>query len=271
MIRIHYIGRMGNNLFQYGLGRIIHEITGNRLDTVNQNQDLLQTYGIPLEHGSTRFDNQDYFKNCPDFIDGKVLPEPVMINEHPFNSVEEIIGSTNNQRGLILHGFFQRYHYYTPWRDKLKEWFYLPDWGSKLVMPGPEEWVFHIRHEDYLLGSNQLPFSYYDRIIEENSSKIKKLYFVGKSLSNDTIDYFVNKYTAFKAVYYDNKSSIDDFKFLKAFNNIICSNSSYAWWASFLSDAERVFIPQPAAPSYWSAGSAQDMFIPNSNHILVKC
>lgn len=268
MLRVHYIGRMGNNLFQYGLGRIIHEKTGFRLDTANQNKDLLETFGIPLEYGSTRFDNQDYFLNCPDYIEGIVKPDPILINEHPFESVDEIISAADNRRGLILHGFFQRWHYYIDWKEKLKQWFFLPPWHDT---PDSGDWIFHIRHEDYLASNSQIPFSYYEKIIDEYSSRIDRLYFIGKGLSQETIRHFQEKYPQFRTCYVDGGSAINDFRIMKSFSNIICSNSSYAWWAAFLSDAERVFIPQPQAPAYWSKDSAQDMFIPNSNHIRVEC
>ena len=41
--------------------------------------------------------------------------------------------------------------------------------------------------------------------------------------------------------------AMDNFLFIKRFNKIVISNSSFAWWAAFLSDAELIIGPRPAS------------------------
>lgn len=259
MIQVNLIGRMGNNLFQYALGRIIHEMTGMQFQIVNQNRDLRETFSIPIAHGEHRFHNQEHFKNAPSFLPGEVRPDPLVLNEYNFESVDEIVRMASG-RGIIIHGFFQRWKYYLPWREKIREWFALPDFSQKLF--SGDYGVFHIRHGDYLAGNQQLPDAYYDAISATNQENPMHWLALGSDLSVEAEKkYIINSFG----------SDIEDFKVMKSAQAIACSNSSFAWWAAYLSDATKVYIPQPAAGKYWSAGSAQDLCCPLPGWELVPC
>lgn len=271
MIHVEYVGRFGNNLHQYALGRIIHEATGWQFSTYNCNRDLRERYSINIDRGEPRFQNQEFF-SLPSFIPGKELPDPIRIREHDFADVAELIsvGSARGTRGIILHGFFQRWKYFLPHRDKIREWFTLKNDALQNLKVPDDQWVIHVRHGDYLDGGHNLPFDYYRKVIKQIPAGAR-IVFVG-----DADKEFLRVLCALRAK--DShigtglpEDSISDFAFIRAHKNIVCSNSTFSWWASFLSDAEQVYIPRPAAPKYWHAGSAQDLYIPNSNHILVEC
>ena len=44
-------------------------------------------------------------------------------------------------------------------------------------------------------------------------------------------------------IQYDPESGLDDFKFIMSFNRIIIAQSTFSWWAAFLSKANEIFIP----------------------------
>lgn len=257
MIQVNLIGRMGNNMFQYALGRIIHEMTGMQFQIVNQNRDLRETFRVPIAHGEHRFHNQEHFKNAPSFLPGEVRPDPLVLNEYNFESVDEIVRMASG-RGIIIHGFFQRWKYYLPWREKIREWFAL----QNNFEGNDGDGVFHIRHGDYLAGKQELPDSYYESLgITDPDSKTRWFGF-GSELSPEA---------ARKFTINDLGSDIMDFMFMSAAKKIACSNSSFAWWAAYLSDATKVYIPQPVAGKYWSAGSAQDLCCPLPGWELIPC
>ena len=257
MIQVNLIGRMGNNLFQYALGRIIHEMTGMQFQIVNQNRDLRETFSIPIAHGEQRFHNQEYFKNAPSFLPGEVRPDPLVLNEYNFESVDEIVRMASG-RGIVIHGFFQRWKYYLPWREKIKEWFVLPPFDGA----GSGNGVFHVRHGDYLASKQELPDSYYEKLGVLDPENKMYWFGFGSGLSEE-----VEKKYKINHLW----SDMDDFNFMRCSEAIICSNSSFAWWAAFLSDAKKVYIPQPAAGKYWAAGSAQDLCCPLPGWELVRC
>lgn len=39
--------------------------------------------------------------------------------------------------------------------------------------------------------------------------------------------------------------TIEDFKFIMSFNKIVVAQSTFSWWAAFLSDAQEIFAPLP--------------------------
>jgi hypothetical protein len=47
----------------------------------------------------------------------------------------------------------------------------------------------------------------------------------------------------YKPIYYDG-APIEHFFFMTRFNRIVLSNSTFAWWAAFLSDAEELYAPR---------------------------
>lgn len=254
-VHVHLIGRFGNNLFQIALGRIIAEKTGYQFSLAQENKDLRATYGLPFDYLDTKFENQEFLPNCPSFIPGKIAEgEPVVINEHNFDSVDQIIDFANG-RPIILHGFFQRWKYYLPYREKLREWF-----RTDAVRAHPNDhMLLRVRHEDYQ-EEIRLSFEYYNRIIDVGPyAGFHQFVFSGKDISkslNVTTDSMV------KMLRHD-LSSIEVFRHGLGFNGIACANSSFDWWMAFLSQAKRVFIPQPSNPrAYWSAESNQDLCAP---------
>ena len=38
---------------------------------------------------------------------------------------------------------------------------------------------------------------------------------------------------------------LQDFRAIKSFNKIVMSQSTFAWWAAFLSNASEIFVPVP--------------------------
>lgn len=263
MIQVNYIGRMGNNMFQYALGRIIHEKTGRALTHINQNQDLREKYKIQISKGSHLGDNFEHFVNIHNFnergISGETLGQSLVMNEYNFESVDEMIRMATG-RGIILHGFFQRRKYYIDWKPQIQKWF----WLQRHERQSTRDWVFHVRHGDYLDANQQLPIGYYRSILESYSDKVDNVYFVGANLTDEAKAEFSQL-----GKFVDKGSSIEDFRYLQSFQNIICSNSTFAWWAAWLSTAERVFLPQPKT-GYWSEGSDQDLFVPGTNMQQVK-
>lgn len=54
----------------------------------------------------------------------------------------------------------------------------------------------------------------------------------------------------------------DDFEFIRKFDKIICSNSTFCWWACFLSEASDIYIPP-----YWESKQSKLSSIKNSKII----
>ena len=107
--------------------------------------------------------------------------------------------------------------------------------------------TIHIRHLHYELGTldmnsdyqEQPKISYYTKIINELKPKSIKVICSNKYNANaiKLQKIYQNK------VFIESKDDINDFLNLIHSKNLILSNSSYSFWASLLSKAERVYVP----------------------------
>lgn len=263
-VRVDFIGRFGNSITQYSLGRILAEKMGLALDTFNCNRDLRETFSIDIPYGSKLFHNQHYFHNCPAGLPGKFLKNHVQVPEDHFDSLDDIVALAGEDRGLLLHGFYQRAHYYIDHREKIREWFKLPDWPCE----HEHDLIMHFRHGDYLESGQQLETDYYDAVVDACGSDVRRICIIGDTTDDKMVGSLIKRYNA---EFSDMGSDINDFRYMQSFGTVACANSSFSWWGAWLGRAEKIFIPQPGEGKYWSANSNQQLFIPNSNMIRIPC
>lgn len=238
MIHVRYVGRMGNNMFQYAIGRILHEISGRKMTTSNGQQDLREHFGIEIGFGQPRFHNQEYFPNAVSELPGKDMAgQIVSIVEKDWPSLETMLDHAGDAP-LVVWGFFQRAKYLIPWRDKIREWF---ECGESEERP---ELAIHYRRGDYLISNQQVEDDYYEKARQT---------FVGYEATNiglsDVREHLIG-------------NDIADFKKMKSARNLIMSNSTFSWWAAFLGHHDRVVMPRPKSGKFWSADSDQQLYVP---------
>jgi len=253
MITVEYNGRFANNVIQYCIGRIIAETLGYELRTININRDLAKVYKLSIGYGEERFPFQEYFPNAKSRIPGKaVTGGPIVIGENDYLSINDITAEiVSADRPAIIRGFFQRSKYLLPYRDRIREWC--------AIKPIEEyQTVAHFRRGDYLNNAQDLPDSYY------------------KAFCID--DFTIPAFGEFQERpvdgyrYVGSNDAVKDFRTIMGARSIICSNSSFAWLAAFLSTkAESVFIPRPQDGKYWSAISNQQLMCDLPGWELVRC
>lgn len=243
MISIKAIGRRGNNLFQYAFGRILAEKLG---------------YAMEIAESPYQLEVKE-FKNAA-LLNGRRIPELVTVgDEYTLDQLVDL--ATTKDSGILLNGFWQKQHYYWDRRSEIKEWFRIE--SSHRYSLTPDDWVIHIRHEDYLESKLQLSPRYYDRCLEYRKD-LSRVFVVGKDLSKEVRDDYRRRHGA---IVVDTGSDLADFTLLRDANNIVVANSSFSWWAAFLSQAERVFAPLPTH-GYWSPGQDQRLQIPGFHTIV---
>jgi len=203
-VSIKYHGRFGNHLFQYICARLFSE---------KYNIKLITQFTSDIVH----------ILPNPDGIvvdgDAKVIRDNdnVLDKDWPIGR-------------YVFDGYFQNSNWYYDAKDKIYNFVE----AKEVQQINKDDVVMHIRTGDYSKLGWVIHPSWYTRIIE--SLKYNKLYLVTDSVKDDYLMHF-RKYKPIII----SKNANDDFNFIRSFDRIICSNSSFCWWAVFFSKATKVY------------------------------
>lgn len=213
MIDVHYRGRLGNNLFQYCLGRI-----------------LAEELGFKLKAGTV-----PGFPNTAQEVAGNCYSEPeqVLVGQRiDFNSIM----ADRSPRRLVLHGYFQQIEYYKPYRERIRHWLALdPSIRSPAVKP---DLVIHVRRKDYVSYGWALPFSYYEAAIQRVLPDGGNIWIA----TDDHRDPFFWRFKPWKPRFFHG-SPLENFALLMNAQRLILSPSSFSWWAAFLGECREIVAP----------------------------
>lgn len=163
----------------------------------------------------------------------------------------------------ILYGIFQNRRYSDYMYDEIKQCFQIKtpvtDESVKNMLQRietSESVCVHIRRGDYasnerwskkLLICNE---DYYKKGIQYVQERHPDAVFYVFSNSHDDICWIKDNYDLKGSIVYVdlNGSDIDDFRLMLKCRHFIISNSSFSWWAQYLSDYQDGIV---VAPSYW--------------------
>ncbi|HYN80859.1 MAG TPA: alpha-1,2-fucosyltransferase [Gemmatimonadaceae bacterium] len=257
MVKVVYDGNLGNWLFQYCFGRILAERLVYRLEAPP----------IPGMSGT-----RDTVRGA-DYSDREPL---VLRGQKPDLSFLE---APDRPQFLLLTGYFQRYEYYLPHRNRIREWLSVEDNIPSDVTS--DDVVVSIRRGRDYIPRYGLPLSYYEDAL---SSISHDRVFV---CTNEPDDPFVKKFSRRHSAVVRAGSfqrgeigpaylsgALDNLMFIRKFNKIVMSNSSFAWWAAFLSDAAEVIGPRPAS-GMWSATDPisrnMNLEVPEQRYRFLDC
>lgn len=218
-------GRLGNQMFEYALGRIIAEHFGYKL-----------THNLYCSELETNF-------NLPKILEGREISSPVqhidgMIN-YESNLLETILDN-NSERKIILHGFFQNYNYFKNYKDKIKKWFYIDkNYENK------DDIAIHIRKNDFKhIPKFDSSDDYFLNLLRKESfNKIiiatdEPEYILIKKIMEE----FNDRVIIFKG------NTFETLQHFTCYNKLILSFGTYSWWMGFLSNAERIYLPNRICP-----------------------
>ena len=237
MVIVRMQGRIGNNLFQYAFARLIAEQLGLALEVVppdTNSADALQTLF-------------SQFADAPWSIEGQRLDAPVERHLHGRDGFDghvldmAALLSDPTPRRVELRGMFERYEYYQPFKEQIRGWFEIEPLACGHEI-GNDDLVVHVRRGDYVALGRALDLSIYDQMLE--GLRWRRLFLVGDQLDALVLRHF----RRFEPIVVHN-DPVSDFRFLLNFSQIVGSQSTFCWWAAFLSPAHTVRIAMPGMAS----------------------
>lgn len=218
----------GNQLFQYAYGRLTAEEQGCEL----------------VYSGKGR--------GCTvDLLDYGFINDPSDIIKKTIDHNPKLVIDYNRRQAVEL----EAPQIYNEYLDKIRS-FYPP-----VEKTNTSSLVVHLRLGDN--GPNvYTPFNWYKKAIEDNGIEFDKLYLVTDEPDSSDAKQFKAYYNAkifstalvktvddrAKAI----QETINDFNFIRTFDKILFSNSTFAWWASVLSGANEVYFNKEWQPNHYN-------------------
>ena len=279
MIIVHLIGGLGNQMFQYALGRSLayKNNTELKLDVIDLNKKVKQ--------GTQRHYALNVFKIQENFVDEKEVKELKGGRDGIFFGVMQKIGFFKKNNYIIepkfsfnpevlkvgknayLQGYWQSEKYFKDIRDVICQEFTLKDEYSiednEIVkeIKNYNTVSLHIRRGDYIADAKINKFhgccslGYYNRAVEYIAKKVKNPVFY---IFSDDIEWVKENLKINFPTKYVSDGILKDYEELILMSyckhNII-ANSSFSWWGAWLNDnPEKIVI----TPNQWFADKSID-------------
>jgi len=269
MVELRLLNGFGNILFQYAYARIVSESKRYALSFRSHPDEAAvgTVYDSPnVDNAATYYPAlESLFEEFSALEGREVTTDPLYVITPNVLAAQDVGGGdnliacdqrmdlTDHQRVMshsgmiIIESWLQDYKLFLPYKDDVRR-FYSP----RLLgdVPGERDVVMHIRLGDYISCNNTLPLEYYLSMVRRFANRNV----VGVTDSPD--HFYVEVLTqepnfslydsGFRCEGIDEASQrlVADFLFMvNTRSSLILSNSTFCWWAGFLSRAEQVVHP----------------------------
>jgi len=226
-VNIQWKNGFGNQLFQYSYGRILSE-----------QMECSLTYSGTIDRwkGTSLVDMG--FITEDDIL--KYTDENIKVNiDYNKEQAAELENPDN----------------YKSYLDEIRSWF------PKVERSNMDDLLVHVRVGDN--GPNiYTPFEWYKKAIEDNEIEFDKIYLVTDTPELEDVKKFKSYYNTelvseVTITTIENRRDykqevVDDFNFIRKFDKILFSNSTFPWWASVLSGASQVWFNKEWQPNHYN-------------------
>lgn len=265
MVTVAVFGGLGNQMFQYAVGRALANRLGCRLQLDTRHYDKSQAFPYGLGHfaidaivGTQRTLPPSRSRTLKYFAWRHLSRGSRFIRENglSFNS------NIARQRGNVyLKGYWQSERYFTEYADSIRHSFRLvdpPDAQNAQLLDtigSAPSIAVHVRRGDYVSQSRTNAFhgtcsvDYYRAAVAQVARRLDDEPTV--YLFSDDLDWAMeNLKFGFKTVpvgHNDRSSAHEDLRLMASCNHQVISNSTFSWWAAWLNPhpAKMVIAPYP--------------------------
>ena len=221
-------GRFGNQLFQYTHGRILSK---------------------QLKCSLTYSGTMDSWKGTS-LLDYGFINDPQDVVKYQSENIRVNIDYNKTQAVEL-----ENPHNYKPYLNEIRNYY------PRVEKTNIDDLVVHLRLGDN--GPNiHTPFEWYKKAIEDNEISFDKLYLITDGSDSEDAKAFKSYYNAEIPSSVNVSTNQDwkkymaetlfDFNFIRSFDKILFSNSTFSWWASLLSDASQVWFNKEWQPNHYN-------------------
>lgn len=222
MINVDLIGGIGNNMFQYAIGRIF-------ADKKNYNLHVNNIHQL-----------QSYFINAVNIVDRQIYSDNTL--HVGYNSVHKTIQHIDVEQvqrhvgAVHFSGFFQKFCYYNENINMLRDVFSYSD--EQHYKPHHDDIVMHIRLGDYKSMNWYIHPEIFAHILKQMDT-----YNNCMIVTDEPDSVMFNCFKNFKNIHIINQSLIEDLTLIRHAKRLVISQSTFSWWGAILGFADNVYIP----------------------------
>ncbi len=172
-----------------------------------------------------------------------------IIEDEDFKRQEILIHSNHN---YYLNGYWQVHEYFDEYKDELKKEFQLKNISMTLKeksnkIRSGNYCAVHVRRGDYLIfnGGKCISTDYYQKAIQIMNGLIPNTKYI---FFSDDISYCKNNFGQLKNVEFIESGKWTDeeeLHLMSCCSNFIIANSSFSWWAAYLTENEKAVTISP--------------------------
>lgn len=281
MVIVKIKGGFGNQLFTYASAYAIsQELQQNLImDKVIYDLDYFRKFELPSL--SLKYDQMLISKFVPNTkvktLIYKVLRRLKLkgfteVHEKKEFSFDENIYNLSGD--IYLDGYWQNYRYFHKYYKDLSEMFVPRETPRKEVtdyitsLRGVNSVAMHVRRGDYKTfnGGKCLSLDYYIKAMEYFNSNDVQFY-----VFTDDIDFCEKNLPNSENINYVSRSEkltdIEEFFIMKECKNFIIANSSFSWWAAYLSEQKADSLIVAPVVDMWKRDFYPDEWVALNTHL----
>jgi hypothetical protein len=224
---VNIAGGLGNQIFMIAAGYAYAKRYGKKLIINDFNWSATQG-NPPSTYKSTIFKNFEF---------GRIQTNATHITEkrENYDELPYVDGD------VALSGYFQSLKYFEDCKDEFIDLLELPN-----ISPITDKVAFHIRRGDYLR------YAHIHHVCDSKYFENQFMRFDPKNVDvfTDSSEYVRNEFNHRKLNIITGNTELEDLILMSQYDRIVCSNSTFSWWASLLGVKKREII----VPNVWLIG-----------------
>lgn len=222
-------GGLGNQLFQIAAGYAYSRRNNKHL--VLEADDWTASQGnSPIAYKNTVFKNFKYFKNPNTY---PRIYQTITEDQFNYREIPKLKGDVK------LSGYFQSIKHFEDYKDEFISLLSLPEVKSSWIHP--KNVAVHIRRGDYIQHQHihlVCGTEYFKNAFKE---------FDGYQINvfTDSPEFVQREFSGHNFNIIQGKNDAEELTLMSLHDNIVCSNSSFSWWASLLSKKkDKILVPE---------------------------
>lgn len=263
MIIVKLMGGLGNQMFQYAVGRSLAEknnteliIDTSFLDNKNSGVTVFRNYEL------------DLFPKVKDKrVEGQITAVPVYESHFHY---DERVGNLISDQNLYLIGHWQTHKYFDDVADLIREEFEFPPITKPESLKLKEEILsrnsvmINVRRSDYLTDSlfENIGIDYFNKCINQVSKDIENPKFY---VFSDDIEWCRNNFIGQEFFIVDHSYAgdrfIDYLNLMSSCKHDIIPNSTFAWWSAWLNKNPNKIVMYPSKWFTDANKNPKDLFL----------